>query len=68
MAQVHYNYAQATYLSNLFFNAQRVGHLPADNSVPWRYNALLYEQGTCCHTPSTLQLLSDAVVRSAGCL
>ncbi len=52
MAQVSYNYAQATYMSNFFYNAQRVGHLPADNSVPWRYNSLLYEQGAWCWLPS----------------
>ena len=45
--QVSYNYVQAAYMSNLFYNAQRVGHLPADNSVSWRYNALLNEQGAC---------------------
>ena len=26
-----------------FYEAQRVGRLPADNSIPWRHNALLYE-------------------------
>lgn len=42
---VHYNYQAATYMSNAFFNAQRVGHLPPDNSVPWRADALTYETG-----------------------
>ena len=26
-----------------FYEAQRVGRLPADNPIPWRHNALLYE-------------------------
>lgn len=42
---VHYDYATALKETNSFFNAQRVGALPPDNSVPWRSNALLYETG-----------------------
>ena len=38
-----YNYNEAVYASNFFYNAQRVGTLPLDNSVPWRSNALTYE-------------------------
>ena len=40
-----YNYNEAVYASNFFYNAQRVGTLPLDNSVPWRSNALTYETG-----------------------
>jgi hypothetical protein len=42
---VNYDYGQACKMSNFFYNAQRVGALPADNSVPWRSNSLLYETG-----------------------
>ena len=42
---VAYNYNQAVYMSNFYYNAQRVGTLPLDNSVPWRSNALTYETG-----------------------
>ena len=35
--------AQVLTLSNFFYNAQRVGHLPPDNGVPWRSDALLWE-------------------------
>lgn len=30
-------------MSLSFYEAQRVGRLPADNPIPWRHNALLYE-------------------------
>ena len=42
---VSYDYGQALKMSNFFYNAQRVGALPPDNSVPWRSNSLLYETG-----------------------
>ena len=42
---VNYDYGQALKMSNFFYNAQRVGALPPDNSVPWRSNSLLYETG-----------------------
>ena len=42
---VNYDYGQALKMSNFFYNAQRVGALPLDNSVPWRSNSLLYETG-----------------------
>ena len=42
---VNYDYGQACKMSNFFYNAQRVGALPADNNVPWRSNSLLYETG-----------------------
>ena len=35
--------AQVLRLSSFFYNAQRVGHLPPDNGVPWRSDALLWE-------------------------
>ena len=41
----HYDYGQALKMTNFFYNAQRVGVLPPDNSVPWRSNSLLYEKG-----------------------
>ena len=53
---VNYDYGQALKMSNFFYNAQRVGALPPDNSVPWRSNSLLYETGAqqqmICSTPS----------------
>ena len=47
---IHYDYNQALKMTNFFYNAQRVGALPADNSVPWRSNSLLYETGESQHT------------------
>jgi hypothetical protein len=38
-------HAQAVFQSNFFYSAQRVGKLPADNSVPWRGESLTYETG-----------------------
>lgn len=38
-----YDFAQATGDSIKFYDAQRVGTLPANNRIPWRSNALLYE-------------------------
>lgn len=35
--------AQVLTLSSFFYNAQRAGHLPPDNGVPWRSDALLWE-------------------------
>lgn len=46
---IHYDYATALKETNSFYNAQRVGALPADNNIPWRSNALLYETGKPQH-------------------
>ncbi len=37
--------AQVLGLASFFYNAQRVGHLPPDNGVAWRSDALLWEAG-----------------------
>ena len=38
-----FDFGSATKNAVLFMDAQRVGPLPADNTVPWRSNSLLYE-------------------------
>ncbi len=38
-----YDFGSAARASLSFYEAQRVGRLPADNPIPWRQNALLYE-------------------------
>lgn len=53
----HYDYGQALKMTNFFYNAQRVGVLPPDNSVPWRSNSLLYEKGVSLNShPKRTQL------------
>ncbi|KAF4522310.1 hypothetical protein B566_EDAN010474 [Ephemera danica] len=43
--QQRYDYKQALNLSLLFFEAQRAGHLPADNRVPWRGDSCTQDRG-----------------------
>ena len=59
---VHYDYGQALKMTNFFYNSQRVGVLPADNSVPWRSNSLLYEKGEAVRIATNLRM---CVVRQA---
>ncbi|KAK9842280.1 hypothetical protein WJX81_004432 [Elliptochloris bilobata] len=40
-----YDLGHVLSLSSYFYNAQRAGHLPPDNGVPWRSDALLWETG-----------------------
>ncbi len=39
-----YNYGQAAGKGLLFYPANAVGQLPADNPIPWRNDSLLYEK------------------------
>ncbi|CAL8466081.1 g5617 [Coccomyxa elongata] len=41
-----YNYGQAAGKGLLFYPANAVGQLPADNPIPWRSDSLLYEKAT----------------------
>lgn len=40
-----YDYDQVLELSLLFYEAQRSGHLPKDNRVPWRSDSCLKDRG-----------------------
>ena len=40
-----YDYGEVLRLSNLFYEAQRSGPLPADNRVPWRGDSSLGDVG-----------------------
>lgn len=44
-ASSSYNYDQVLHLSLLFYEAQRSGHLPADNRIQWRGDSALQDQG-----------------------
>ncbi|XP_059490263.1 endoglucanase E-4-like [Neocloeon triangulifer] len=41
----NYNYDRVLELSLLFYEAQRSGHLPKDNRVPWRSDSCLKDRG-----------------------
>ena len=41
-----FDFGEAAGDSLLFYDAQRVGQLPADNPIPWRSDSLLYEKST----------------------
>lgn len=43
---LQYDFGKAAGDSLRFLDAQRVGSLPASNSIPWRGNSLLYENAT----------------------
>lgn len=43
---LQYDFGKAAGDSLLFLDAQRIGTLPASNSIPWRGNALQYENAT----------------------
>lgn len=64
----HYDYGQALKMTNFFYNAQRVGVLPPDNSVPWRSNSLLYENGELEKSPVLEGSPSAGMYASASCL
>ena len=40
-----YDYGEVLRLSNLFYEAQRSGKLPADNRIPWRGDSSLGDVG-----------------------
>ena len=42
---MQYNYSSVLTKNYQFFNAERVGLLPANNDISWRSNSLLYEIG-----------------------
>nr|BBJ26606.1 GH9 cellulase [Xylophaga rikuzenica] len=42
-SNMRFDYGEALGLSILFYDAQRVGHLPADNPIAWRGDSFLYE-------------------------
>ena len=42
---VQYNYSTVLTKNFEFYNAERLGQLPASNDIPWRGNSLLYEIG-----------------------
>ena len=39
-----YDFGSAAGVTLRFYEAQRVGQLPADNPIPWRNTSLLYER------------------------
>lgn len=40
-----YDYNEVLRLSLMFYEAQRSGHLPADNRIPWRADSATADQG-----------------------
>jgi hypothetical protein len=42
---VGYDYGQVLNYSLLFYEAQRSGHLPATNRIPWRGDSMLNDRG-----------------------
>ena len=44
-SEERYDYTEVLRLSNLFYEAQRSGKLPADNRIPWRGDSSLGDQG-----------------------
>lgn len=40
-----YDYDQVLRLSLMFYEAQRSGHLPADNRIPWRSDSATADKG-----------------------
>lgn len=42
---IDYDYNKVLHLSLLFYEAQRSGHLPQDNRIPWRGDSAIDDQG-----------------------
>lgn len=42
---MQYNYTELLQKNFEFYDAERLGQLPADNRIPWRSDSLLYEIG-----------------------
>ena len=42
---IGYDYDKVLHLSILFYEAQRSGHLPQDNRIPWRGDSALDDRG-----------------------
>lgn len=45
VATTNYDYKRVLHLSLLFYEAQRSGHLPPNNRIPWRGDSALNDHG-----------------------
>lgn len=45
VASAGYDYKRVLHLSLLFYEAQRSGHLPPNNRIPWRGDSALDDRG-----------------------